>query len=152
MVEVNVSPELVLKVIEFQDFSTKVFTGLVLTMIIDGIWINLVSKPLYLAAFSNIMLSPEHMEPHQWMAAIIAWLVLVVGIVMFVLPQTKRTELKHAAALGALYGFVVYSTYEFTNYAIFKYWPISIVAMDVGWGCVFCAGLAAVLTWLHGGD
>jgi len=135
-----------------QDFSNKVFTGLVLTMIIDGIWINLVSKPFYLATLSNIMLSPEHMEPHQWVAAIIAWLALVIGIVIFVLPQTNRSNLKYAATLGALYGFVVYSTYEFTNYAIFKYWPISIVAMDVAWGCVFCAGLATVLTWLHGTD
>ncbi len=136
----------------YQQFSSKVFTGLVLAILLDGIWISTVAKHIYLAELSHIMLSPEHMGPHQWIAAILAWLVLVVGIVLFVLPQTKRSDIKHAAGLGALYGLVVYGTYEFTNYAIFKYWPVTIVAVDVAWGCAFCATLSVILTWLHGSD
>ncbi len=134
----------------FQRFSNTVFVGLVLAILIDVVWISAIAKKIYLHAFSSIMLSPEHMEPHQWMAAIIAWLVLVVGIVLFILPQTSSKKLKHAAGLGALYGFVVYGSYEFTNYAIFKHWPVSIVAIDLAWGCVFCATLTVALTMLQG--
>lgn len=134
----------------FQRFSNTVFVGLVLAILIDVIWISTVAKKIYLAAFSNIMLSPEHMEPRQWIAAIIAWLVLVIGIVLFILPQTAPSKLKHAAGLGALYGFVVYGSYEFTNYAIFKYWPLNILAIDLAWGCIFCATLTVALTLLQG--
>jgi uncharacterized membrane protein len=133
-----------------QRFSHTVLVGLILAILIDIIWISMVSKKIYLAALSDIMLSPERMDPAQWAAAIAAWLVLVVGIVLLILPQTSDKKLPQAAGLGALYGLVVYGSYEFTNFAIFKYWPASIVAIDLAWGCAFCATLTIALTLLQG--
>ncbi len=134
----------------FQQLCTQLFTGLILAILVDSMWIGLVAKNLYVNHFASSVLSvPDRMLPYQWLAAILAWFLLVVGIVIFVLPKTVKKKLWYATRQGALFGLVVYGCYDFTNYAILQYWPMQVVIIDVIWGCILCSFLTTALSWMQ---
>lgn len=131
-----------------QKISAQLLTGLVLAILIDSIWMGAVAKNLYLKTFANIIAQPL-IFPSQWLAAIMVWFLLVLGIVLFVLPGTIKKSLGTAALHGTIFGLVLYGVYDFTNYAIFQYWPLHVVVIDVAWGCFLCCVLTIVLSWMQ---
>ena len=43
---------------------------------------------------------------------------------------------------GALFGFFAYATYDLTNLATLKDWPIGLSALDMAWGSIASAAAA----------
>ena len=116
--------------------------------IIDLIWLGVVAKSFYQKNLKYI-LSPNV----NWTAAIIFYLIYIAGILIFaVLPALAKDSLRHAAMWGALFGFFTYATYDLTNLALLKDWPIIIVIVDILWGVVLCSAVATlsffVAKWL----
>ena len=116
--------------------------------IIDLIWLGVVAKNFYQKNLKYI-LSPDV----NWTAAIIFYLIYIVGILIFaVLPAVAKDSLRQAAVWGALFGFFTYATYDLTNLALLKDWPLNIVFVDILWGVVLCSAVAAlsfyVAKWL----
>jgi len=116
--------------------------------VIDLIWLGVVAKGFYQKNLKYI-LSPNV----NWTAAIIFYLVYIAGILIFaVLPAIAKDSLRHAAVWGALFGFFTYATYDLTNLALLKDWPIIIVIVDILWGVVLCSAVATlsffVAKWL----
>jgi uncharacterized membrane protein len=117
----------------------------------DMVWLGWLAKTFYrekLAAF----LSPEV----NWTAAIFFYLLYIIGILIFaVLPALDKNMLSRALIWGALFGFFTYATYDLTNLATLKNWPISVVVVDILWGTVLCAVVAAagfgIGKWLQTG-
>ena len=106
--------------------------------IIDLIWLGVVAKNYYQKNL-NYILSPNV----NWTAAIIFYLIYIAGILIFaVLPGLVKDSLRHAAVWGALFGFFTYATYELTNLALLKDWPLNIVIVDILWGMVLCSVVA----------
>ena len=115
---------------------------------IDIIWLGVVAKSFYQKNLKYI-LSPNV----NWTAAIIFYLIYIAGILIFaVLPAVAKDSLRHAAVWGALFGFFTYATYDLTNLALLKDWPIIIVIVDILWGVVLCSAVATlsffVAKWL----
>ena len=108
--------------------------------VIDIIWLGVVAKGFYQKNLKYI-LSPDV----NWTAAIIFYLIYIAGILIFaVLPAVAKDSLRHAAVWGALFGFFTYATYDLTNLALLKDWPIIIVIVDILWGVVLCSAVAAL--------
>jgi uncharacterized membrane protein len=108
--------------------------------IIDLIWLGLVAKGYYQKNLGYI-LSPQV----NWPAAITFYLIYIVGILVFaVVPALSKGSLLYAALFGALYGFFTYMTYELTNLALLKDWPLGIVLVDILWGVALCTAVATV--------
>ena len=102
--------------------------------IIDLIWLGVVAKGFYQKNLKYI-LSPNV----NWTAAIIFYLIYIAGILIFaVLPGVAKDSVRHAALWGALFGFFTYATYDLTNLALLKDWPLNIVVVDILWGMVLC--------------
>ena len=102
--------------------------------IIDLIWLGVVAKGFYQKNLKYI-LSPNV----NWTAAIIFYLMYIAGILIFaVLPGVAKDSVRHAALWGALFGFFTYATYDLTNLALLKDWPLNIVVVDILWGMVLC--------------
>jgi uncharacterized membrane protein len=102
--------------------------------IIDLIWLGVVAKGFYQKNLKYI-LSPNV----NWTAAIIFYLMYIAGILIFaVLPGIAKDSVRHAALWGALFGFFTYATYDLTNLALLKDWPLNIVVVDILWGVVLC--------------
>ena len=116
--------------------------------IIDLLWLGYVAKRFYRENL-DFILSPEV----NWPAAICFYLIYIAGILIFgVLPALEKDSLARALVWGGLYGFFTYATYDLTNMALIKGWPLKIVVVDIAWGVVLCAVVATasffVGSWL----
>ena len=121
------------------------FLTVPLFFIIDLIWLGVVAKGFYQKNLKYI-LSPNV----NWTAAIIFYLIYIVGILIFaVVPAVTKDSLRYAVLWGALFGFFTYATYDLTNLALLKDWPLKIVFVDILWGVVLCSTVA-VLSYFIG--
>ncbi|MSR76376.1 MAG: DUF2177 family protein [Candidatus Ryanbacteria bacterium] len=107
---------------------------------IDMIWLGLVAKGFYRAQIGSLMKSDIN-----WAAAIIFYLIFITGLVVFVIvPAVEKGSWMHAALFGALFGLVCYATYDLTNLAVAKDWPLLVTVVDLIWGAVLAASVSTV--------
>jgi uncharacterized membrane protein len=101
---------------------------------VDLIWLGIIGKPLYQKHIGHLMA-----EKVNWTAAIIFYLLFILGILIFaVYPALKIDKVSYAITYGALFGFFTYMTYELTNMAVIKDWSWQIVPIDIVWGTILC--------------
>ena len=106
---------------------------------VDLLWLGVVARRFY-----QTQLRPFLSPTVNWPAAFVFYLLYVVGILMFaVLPGLAADSLTLAARWGALFGFFTYATYELTNLATLKEWPLKVVLVDMAWGVALCTGVAS---------
>ena len=107
--------------------------------VIDFLWINFFAKDLYFKNLSHLIGDINNA------AAVGFYLVYIVGIILFgVLPGLQSGQWQQALLWGALFGFFTYATYDLTNLATLKDWPLKVVIIDMAWGTVLCASVATV--------
>lgn len=88
-------------------------------------------------------------SPVLWTPAILFYLIFLVGVVVFVIePAVERREWMRALWMGALFGLITYATYDLTNLATLKNWPLPLVLVDLAWGTVLTASVAVGTYWL----
>ncbi len=102
---------------------------------IDLVWLGVIAKNLYRKYLGSFL-----SDQVNWVAAIVFYLLFIIGIIIFsVYPATQKASIKHAAIMGALFGFFTYATYDLTNLATLKDWPLPIVFIDIAWGTILTA-------------
>ncbi|MBU1142800.1 MAG: DUF2177 family protein [Firmicutes bacterium] len=110
---------------------------------IDLFWLGVVAKNIY-QKYIGDLLKPDV----NWVAAIVFYLLFIGGLVIFVLmPAVDAGSLLKALLLGALFGFITYATYDLTNLATLKGWPIQITIIDLIWG-TFLGASTSTLSYL----
>jgi uncharacterized membrane protein len=115
-------------------------TALPVFFIIDMIWLVLVAKNFYQKQIGFLM-KPDV----TWYAAIIFYLLFIAGLVTFVItPAIEKHTWTHALLYGALFGLITYSTYDLTNLATMKNWPLLVTIVDLVWGMVVSASVSVV--------
>jgi uncharacterized membrane protein len=66
-------------------------------------------------------------------------------------PQTGGATWPVTLVMAALFGFFAYATYDLTNLATLKGWPLGLSLVDMAWGTVVstasAAGGKAALDW-----
>ncbi|PLX74191.1 MAG: DUF2177 domain-containing protein [Desulfuromonas sp.] len=106
---------------------------------IDLLWLGVVAKDLYQKNLAHL-LSPEV----NWPAAFAFYFMYIAGIILFaVKPGLDAQSLAKAALWGALFGFFTYATYDLTNLATLRDWPLGIVVIDIAWGTLLCTSVAS---------
>jgi len=106
---------------------------------IDMLWLGVVAKGFYRDNLGHL-LRPDV----NWTAALIFYLLYIAGILIFAtLPALEKHSLRQAIIMGALFGFFCYATYDLTNLATLKDWPVRVVFVDILWGMVLTASVAA---------
>jgi uncharacterized membrane protein len=105
---------------------------------IDMLWLGLLARNFYQTNLRHL-LSPEV----NWPAAFVFYFIYIAGILLFaVRPGLEAQSLGRACLWGALFGFFTYATYDLTNLATLRDWPLSIVLVDIAWGTVLCTLVA----------
>jgi uncharacterized membrane protein len=132
---------------------TKLLISYLLTTIvffaIDMLWLGFIAKNLYRKYLGSFL-----SDTVNWTAAIIFYLLFIAGIFYFsILPAAEKNSLFKAILSGALFGFIAYSTYDLTNLATMKNWPLPIVFIDMAWGALL-TGLVStagfyIVKWMH---
>lgn len=111
---------------------------------IDILWLGVVAKKFYQNYLGHLLA-----EQVNWVAAIIFYLMYIAGIIYFaVSPALDKNSVNEALIKGALFGFITYATYDFTNWATLKSWPVTVVFVDVVWGTVLCGLVASISYYL----
>ncbi len=112
---------------------------------LDMLWLGLVAKDFYRRSFGNLM-RPDT----NWGAAIVFYLVFIVGLLMFaVLPALEKGNILRAMFLGASFGFFCYATFDLTGYAVIRDFPFNMVLVDLLWG-IFLSGAVAGASYFLG--
>ncbi len=110
---------------------------------IDMIWLALIAKNFYRSQLGNLLT-----KNINWSAAIIFYLLFICGIIIFALaPAIEKNSLATALVLGGLFGFFAYATYDLTNLATTKDWPLTLTIVDIIWG-TFLSGSVATISFL----
>ena len=107
---------------------------------IDMIWLGLVAKNFYRVQIGSLMKTDIN-----WAAAMIFYLIFIAGLVAFVIaPAVAKNSWSQALLLGAFFGLVCYATYDLTNLAIAKDWPLLVTIIDLAWGAVLAASVSII--------
>ncbi|MBH1939593.1 DUF2177 family protein [Mobilitalea sibirica] len=116
---------------------------LVVFLIIDMVWLSVIARPIYKKYLGYIMA-----EKVNLFAAFLFYTIFILGIVVFVLnPAFMKGNWSSALLMGAFFGLVTYSTYDLTNLATVKEWPIFITVVDLLWGS-FVSGITSLISYL----
>lgn len=116
--------------------------ALVVFFLIDIFWLVVVARKLYQQELGFIM-SPKP----NWIAAGIFYLIFISGVVFFVInPAMEKNSWVYALLVGMLFGFITYSTYDLTNLATLKDWPLKITIIDLIWGTSL-GGMVSTITY-----
>ncbi len=117
--------------------------ALPLFIALDLTWIGFVAKNLYQNQIGFLLKTQVN-----WPAVVSFYLVYITGLVFFVIhPSIQKNSWSMALLHGALFGLVTYATYDLTNLATTKNWPLPITLIDLAWG-TFIAATVSVLTVL----
>jgi uncharacterized membrane protein len=109
--------------------------ALPLFLAIDMVWLGVIAKSLYQKQIGPLM-RPDV----QWGAAILFYLLFIAGLVFFVIaPSVEKKDWMFALGAGALFGLITYATYDLTNLATLKNWPMVITIIDLLWGATIAA-------------
>mgnify|MGYP001003427859 CR=1 FL=1 len=102
----------------------------IIFLAIDAIWLGLVAPKFYKAQIGHLMSDKPNL-----VAALVFYLLFVVGIIYFVVnPAVEAQSISKVLVAGALFGFMTYATYDLTNLATLKDWPITVTIVDLVWG------------------
>ena len=123
------------------------YVGCALVMAgLDAVWLTVVGPHLYPPAIGELLAPRPDMAP-----AVVFYVIYVAGVVgLAVAPALERRSARRAAALGAALGFVAYATYDLTNQATMKVWPVHVTLVDIAWGAFATAVAAGIATWAAG--
>ncbi|MBC7468942.1 MAG: DUF2177 family protein [Ramlibacter sp.] len=114
--------------------------------LLDFLWLGVVAKNLYREGMGQLLAAGPN-----WGAAAAFYLLYPIGLVVFAVLPSGGDWLR-ALTLGALFGLFCYGTYDLTNLAVLKDWPLALSFVDIAWGAaVSAAGALAgawVLRWL----
>lgn len=110
-----------------------------LIVLIDLVWLGVLMKPFYESQIGELARRNGAALAPRWPAAILVYVLIPAGIVLFVRPAMgSNASLLQAFAWGALFGLVLYGVYDCTNRSILEKWPLRLTVVDITWGCVLC--------------
>lgn len=111
---------------------------LIAFLAIDFVWLGFVATRFYKEQLGHMMLEKPLLG-----VAFAFYALYALGILVFaVMPGVRDDSWRTAALLGGLLGLVAYGTYDLTNFATLKGWPMTMTFVDMAWGMVLTAATA----------
>jgi uncharacterized membrane protein len=113
--------------------------AIVIFLVLDAIWLGIVARSFYVTRMGDLLL-----DQPRWGFAVAFYLIYVVGLIYFAVSTGMASGSVGTAALnGALFGFFCYLTYDATNLAVLRGYDVVVAGVDVVWGTVLSATVAA---------
>lgn len=110
-----------------------------LMVVLDGLWIGWAATSLYQQGIGHLMSASP-----RFAVALLFYALFVVGLLIFVVAPGGQTGGWQTTLLrGALFGFFTYATYDLTNLATLKDWPVTLSVVDMAWGAAVSTAAGA---------
>ena len=115
------------------------YVGAGLAMLaLDGLWLTLAAPRFYRPALGDLL-----MDGFRGFPAATFYFLYVAGIVFLAVAPALASERWTVALIrGLILGLVAYATYDLTNQATLRHWPVMVTVVDMAWG-TFLTGMAA---------
>ena len=114
------------------------FSALGVFFLIDLVWLILMNSRFYKKELSGLMAGNV-----KWVPAILFYVLFIfAGIILVVLPAVDAGSWTAALLKGGLLGMVCYGTYDFTNLATIRNWPLKVTIVDIIWGTALSASIS----------
>lgn len=124
-------------------FFTYLSTTVVM-VVIDLVWLGFIAKPMYQAGIGHLMTDKPNL-----VAAFSFYALFPIGLMIFaILPEAASATWQRTAWLAALFGFFAYATYDLTNLATLKDYPLQLALVDMLWGSLVSAIAASAGRWV----
>jgi uncharacterized membrane protein len=127
------------------DFLIQVVVTLGIFTLVDLVWLVKVAPKLYRKYIGHLMSEKVNM-----IGAGLFYLIFIIGLVFFVVGPQVNNPLQ-AFLSGAMFGLVTYATYDLTNLATLKAWPVTITVIDLIWGTLVTAVTSGLVVLILGG-
>lgn len=113
-------------------------------VVADLVWLGVIAKDFYFSKLGHLL------GDVNWYAAAVFYTIFLLGVVLFVTyPAVQAGSVTRAFVYGALFGFVTYATYDLTNQATIKDWPVIVTVVDMIWGAVLGSVVSGVTVYLY---
>ena len=109
---------------------------------LDALWLGWAGKNLYRPALGELLAPSFRPAP-----AIVFYLLYIAALVWFAVRAGHSGGIGLAVLNGALLGGICYATYDLTNQATMKVWPVHVTLIDIAWGAFASAVAASVGCW-----
>lgn len=110
---------------------------------LDIVWLSQMTPRVYRPAIGHLLADKADL-----VAAGAFYVLYITGIVaLAVIPAMDKASLGRAALTGAIVGLLAYGTYDLTNQATLKDWPLRLTLIDLAWG-TFLTSVAASAGYL----
>ena len=125
------------------DFLKAYLVSFIIFLVVDAVWLTLVAPKFYKSQIGHLMSDTPNL-----IAALVFYLIFIVGIVYFVLqPALETHDFTKLIISAVLFGFITYATYDLTNLATLKDWPIKVTIVDLIWGTSL-SSIVSILSYL----
>jgi uncharacterized membrane protein len=108
-------------------------------VLLDVAWLGGIAMPTYQRGIGHLMAAQPNLA-----AAALFYVLYAAGVTIFVVRPRAPGDRLGAAGWGALFGFMAFMTYDLTNLATLRDWPVALSALDVAWGCLSTAIAASI--------
>ena len=117
---------------------------LITMLVIDLVWLLGIAKSLYRDEMGELMAT----EP-KLIAGLAFYLLYALGAIIFVvIPALSKQSLIYALQYGALFGLFCYMTYDLTNLAVIRDFPMRLAFIDIAWGSFVTAVVSGIAYWV----
>lgn len=127
------------------NFLIQFLVTLTVFTLVDLLWLLKVAPKLYRKYIGHLMADKVNI-----FGAMLFYIVFIIGLVFFVIGPNLQ-NLSQAIFAGAMFGLVTYATYDLTNLATLKGWPVTITVIDLIWGTFVTAVTSGLVVLILGG-
>ena len=113
--------------------------------LLDALWLRWAGPHLYRPALGDLLAPSFRPAP-----AFAFYLLYIAAMVWFAVRPGMDQGVACAALNGALLGAICYATYDLTNQATLRHWPLHVTLIDIAWGAFATATASAVACWATG--
>lgn len=126
--------------------SIKIYIiALITFLVIDLVWLSFIAKNMYQEQLGHLMA-----DNFNLIAAFVFYALFVFGLVYFVInPGIEKESIRYILIAGALFGFMTYATYDLTNLATLKNWPLKITIIDLIWGTTLSTVVSTITYYVY---
>ncbi|KAF3361696.1 Uncharacterized protein PHSC3_001819 [Chlamydiales bacterium STE3] len=119
-------------------------TILISLVVIDAVWLGLMFKRLYAPSIGHLLSDSMKLWP------VLVFYLLYAFLLNFfvVIPELKvPIGYKDVLIKGMLLGLLAYGTYDLTNQATLKGWPVLLTITDMAWGSILTGAVTLIAVY-----